>query len=827
MTGIAFGTVAALAVYLCSGIAPCIAEEPLAYREHIYQPEPLHRRVETIHFASYSPSKQQLEVARRSVADEESRETVKKLVEILRQSTAGQQQPDTIDEYSSEFDNEPVADAAYETAGHAQAGSGHQRDVSVVIHAPVHQRPQPTPLKHHISHHHAVIPHQQETHHVAPQPQQNLGRHQLHVAGPHHDVNHPAHHEEMHHHIDFHHGNQPAHHHTMEHPIGQHAVTPSHIDVLHEEDHSHSMPTQQHPLQFEHVEDLHGAHTAAHAHQTTGAREDLPERAAVGLVDRMCQALIRSPEYIAFCKDPAIQNIIANHPDILDQHRPTATSSRTSGTRTQSSRACATSSPRSAWARCRPPARTWRRICDSEGLGGDPVEEERAPLHEKRNLHHAVLGPEAAQRAAGPLLHILEQFVNVVHCTYLADVLPSKRADVLHHLLDGSSDALYAQRLAWLEVAERATRLLLLVELEPHLDRGAVVGERPVRRPPGVAGHVSPAQVVGKHELHLHLPVAIAVGESAVPDVLVRRLVPPTQPVVEGRRQHVVVEGEGLQPHAAAGTVGGARRAGWSARRRTVVCTRTRYATFTAVTTRLTVNLRLGEGTRSRRREGITRLAHPQRTARVHRDAKNKREGPRGSVAAGHQHVPRRRQRHLQRVLPLALTYHLIGNVAVGRRHQTQLTPRQEVVEQGAQLLGIGHLHRLHVRVRAIGVDQLLQQLHRLFVAGRQPLLAAVERRELLGEEVALARQGVVAPLAVHPRPHLVAHAVYVVAGLVRSAVQGDLVHVRGGRRQLRRQPRPRRGVHGLGGGQYLAYVLHLAEQIRHRVINGLVERTQ
>ncbi|EDO05908.1 uncharacterized protein BBOV_IV003120 [Babesia bovis T2Bo] len=74
-----------------------------------------HGNTETIHFGSYQPTEHQLEVAKRTIANEETRETMKKLVDILRQSTPDSQTQETIDDYTNEFENKPVADAAFST----------------------------------------------------------------------------------------------------------------------------------------------------------------------------------------------------------------------------------------------------------------------------------------------------------------------------------------------------------------------------------------------------------------------------------------------------------------------------------------------------------------------------------------------------------------------------------------------------------------------------------------------------------------------------------------------------------------------------------------
>ncbi|ORM39632.1 uncharacterized protein BXIN_0258 [Babesia sp. Xinjiang] len=70
--------------------------------------------IETIYFGTYKPTKQQIYVAKTSIADQDSRETVKKLVDILRESTtANKEEEGSIEDFTNEFDNEPVADAAF------------------------------------------------------------------------------------------------------------------------------------------------------------------------------------------------------------------------------------------------------------------------------------------------------------------------------------------------------------------------------------------------------------------------------------------------------------------------------------------------------------------------------------------------------------------------------------------------------------------------------------------------------------------------------------------------------------------------------------------
>ncbi|CDR94808.1 hypothetical protein, conserved [Babesia bigemina] len=326
MKTVALSVTAALAL-CCVGVfeAGC-AEETYTFPDDYAGRSSGSGSIETIHFASYTPSQHQIEFAKRSIADDESRETMKKLVEILRQSTAGQSQADTIEDYSNEFENEPVADAAYETsdrgsavstelgatAGSAgryhaaqpahdvngnphtafnQISSGVQVSVNHgLINSHLHEIPEPHFEEIHAHDSHGS--HAQEEPSAHRQPISGRGRHLGHVA---------THENALHAHPSF------------------VAYTPSahHDNAAHGNAHQ----DQHYPYhQPSHGGEFIAGH-ATHNHAEIGPHhaEHAPDQEAVQLVNRMCQALVRNPEYMAFCRNPVVQDIIRENPQILDE----------------------------------------------------------------------------------------------------------------------------------------------------------------------------------------------------------------------------------------------------------------------------------------------------------------------------------------------------------------------------------------------------------------------------------------------------------------------------------------------------------------------------
>lgn len=112
--------------------------------------------IQTIHLASYQPTDEQVKFVANSFDDDQNREAIKGLVNILRQSTVQEKGNNDIDEYTNEFESETVADAAYETkeekAGEEEA-TGHN------------------------------LTHLQ--HYATPHPQHHHGNHRPHHANPH------------------------------------------------------------------------------------------------------------------------------------------------------------------------------------------------------------------------------------------------------------------------------------------------------------------------------------------------------------------------------------------------------------------------------------------------------------------------------------------------------------------------------------------------------------------------------------------------------------------------------------------------------------------
>ncbi|GBE60042.1 hypothetical protein, conserved [Babesia ovata] len=317
----------------CFGVfeAGC-AEESYTYPDDYAGRSSGSGSIETIHFASYTPSQDQIEFAKRSIADDESRETMKKLVEILRQSTAGQSQPDTIEDYSNEFENEPVADAAYETSenGSAYSTEPNTNGIAGRYHAaqspaqPAHVNERPYAAFNQIasgvqvvannslinSHLHEIPePHYEQIHahgfhgnHTQEEP----SAHRQPTAGHSHNFGHVATHETpLQAHPSF----------VSYTPHDHHDTTTAHGNPHHQ----NGSPQEAHHYphhQSSHVGEAKAIHSL-HSHAEAALHH--ADQAAVQLVNRMCQALVRNPEYIAFCRNPVVQEIIRDNPQILEE----------------------------------------------------------------------------------------------------------------------------------------------------------------------------------------------------------------------------------------------------------------------------------------------------------------------------------------------------------------------------------------------------------------------------------------------------------------------------------------------------------------------------
>ncbi|KAK1936009.1 hypothetical protein X943_000918 [Babesia divergens] len=159
--GVAIG--ACLAV--CSEVAS-IGIHQVHDLDHTY-PGSTGSHIQKIHFASYTPSKEEIKFAKDSIAGGESRETMKKLVDILRESTVKQPELNSREMYSNEFDNKPIADAVYGTTDAMAEGFYKEMPPAHSVAGVAHHEYHPTEHMHvigrnQLSDSHDGIPH---THH--------------------------------------------------------------------------------------------------------------------------------------------------------------------------------------------------------------------------------------------------------------------------------------------------------------------------------------------------------------------------------------------------------------------------------------------------------------------------------------------------------------------------------------------------------------------------------------------------------------------------------------------------------------------------------------
>ncbi|GFE55616.1 selenocysteine-specific elongation factor selB, putative [Babesia ovis] len=310
-----------LALALFCGVVKCHLNAPVeapVNGEHDVSLPNVSSNKETIHFGDYKPTQHQINVAKQTIADEDSRETMKKLVDILRQSTSDDSSPETIEEYTDKFDNEPVADAAFSTDDkevEAVDGLEETREEATPI-ADIH--PQEPTINNHpqepTTNNHLQEP---TTNNHLQEPTTNNHLQQPVTEGVHkemvNEVKEPVTNNHLQESTTNNHLPEPI---TNIHP--QEPITNNHLPE----------PTTNNHQQEIHIHEQHNVdhhqtvqHMAASVHPHVGIKdlEKTSELGALGVVKSLCDLLMRSPEYINLCKDPAVQEIIRNHPNILEE----------------------------------------------------------------------------------------------------------------------------------------------------------------------------------------------------------------------------------------------------------------------------------------------------------------------------------------------------------------------------------------------------------------------------------------------------------------------------------------------------------------------------